>query len=72
MYQCIRPRRAEGFLSLEHEKEHQLIRNPTSKIELPACTLDTYAPAEVFGKKTKAPWTTDSEQVGKRVLGKPR
>lgn len=47
--QCPRPRRNEGFFSLEHEKDCQIIRNPTSPTEPPAWALDTYAPAEVVG-----------------------
>lgn len=68
--QCPRPRRNEGFFSLEHEKDCQIIRNPTSPTEPPAWALDTYAPAEVVGQRTNKSWNANTAKRGESVLGK--
>lgn len=68
--QCPRPHRNQGFSPLEHEKDWQIIRNPASPTESPAWALDTYAPAEVVGQRTKQFWTADTAKRRESVLGK--
>lgn len=68
--QCPWPQRDEGFFPLEHEKDCQIIRNPTLPTEPTAWALDTYAPAEVVGWRTNESRTADPAKRRESVLGK--